>query len=442
MSYNPHTEGDRLKMLEQLGLKAVEELFQDIPESCRYPEVDIPDGLSEMEVKNRMKQLSDRNQSADDALWFLGGGIYRHYIPSVVDAVLSRGEFFTAYTPYQPEVSQGTLQALFEFQTMIGELYGMEVVNASHYDGAAAMAEAALMALRCKPGRKEIVLDEGIHPEYIQVMETYLADSAAVIRMGRADEASACFITANPSFTGQIRDLKALGEECHAAGALFIVHADPLASAFLERPGACGADIVTGEGQPLGIPMSYGGPGLGLFATTKKLIRKMPGRVVGCTQDAGGRAGCVLTFSAREQHIRREKATSNICSNQGLMALAAAVYLAALGKEGVAGTARLVYDKTAYAADALNSLEGYSVDRSHPCYREFVLNCPAPAEAVAHELQKEGIFPGLALSRFEASPYGADFKENQLLVCVTEMNSREEIDRLAKALAGYKGGSK
>lgn len=440
MSYIPHTEGDRLKMLEQIGLKTVEELFQDIPESCRYPELNIPDGLSEMEVKKRLKDLSDRNQSSDDALWFLGGGLYRHFVPSVVDAVLSRGEFFTAYTPYQPEVSQGTLQALFEFQTMIAELYGMEVVNASHYDGAAAMAEAALMALRCKSGRKEIVLDEGIHPEYIEVMETYLAGSDALMRTGRPDDKSACFITANPTFTGEIRDLKALAEECHGVGALFIVHADPLACGLLESPGVCGADIVTGEGQPLGISMSYGGPSLGLFATTKKLIRKMPGRVVGRTMDAGGRAGCVLTFSAREQHIRREKATSNICSNQGLMALAAAVYMAAMGKQGIRETARLIYDKTAYASQTLAELEGFSVDQSSSCFREFILSCPAPAADIADALQKQGIFPGLALSRFEASKYRSAYKENDLLVCVTEMNSKDEIDRLAKALTAAAKG--
>lgn len=435
MSYVPHTEGDRLKMLEQLGLKTVEELFQDIPEAKRYPELNIPDGLSEMEVKKRLKTLSDRNQSSDDGLWFLGGGLYRHFIPSVVDAVLSRGEFFTAYTPYQPEVSQGTLQALFEFQTMIAELYGMEVVNASHYDGAAAMAEAALMALRCKPGRKEIVLDEGIHPEYIEVMETYLAGTDAIMRAGSADEKSACFITANPSFHGEIRDLKALAEECHSQGALFIVHADPLSCGLLESPGSCGADIVTGEGQPLGISMSYGGPSLGLFASTKKLIRKMPGRVVGRTMDGAGRSGCVLTFSAREQHIRREKATSNICSNQGLLALAAAVYMAAMGKQGIRETARLIYDKTGYAVQTLDKLEGFSVGLDSSYFREFILHCPVPAADIAESLQSKGIFPGLVLSRFEPSEYRSDYDDKDLLVCVTEMNSKEEIDQLAEALA-------
>ena len=428
MSYNPHTQEDRQKMLDILGLSSVENLFTDIPEAFRYPELKIPQGLSEMEVKERLRTLADRNQNSETGLWFLGGGLYRHYRPSVVDAVLSRGEFFTAYTPYQPEVSQGTLQAVFEFQTMVAELYGMDVVNASHYDGAASMAEAALMALRCKPGRTTIYLDDNIHPEYKEVMKTYLSGTKALLKEGDPGEDAACFITAYPGFTGEIKDLKVTGSQAHDAGALFIVHADPLACGILESPGACGADIVTGEGQPLGIPMSYGGPTLGLFATTKKLIRKMPGRVVGQTTDSGGRSGCVLTFSAREQHIRREKATSNICSNQGLLALAAAVYMASLGKQGIRDTARLIYDKGAYAASVLEKLPGFKVKTQGPFFREFVLVCPRPAREIADELQKEGIFPGLALDRFEGFP------EKDLLVCVTEMNSKDDIDSLAAAL--------
>ena len=428
MSYIPHTDGDRQRMLEKLGLTSVRELFDVVPADYRYPDLDLSEGLSEMDVSAEMRRLAAKNRSATDSLWFLGGGIYRHFIPAVVDAVISRGEFLTAYTPYQPEVSQGTLQALFEFQSMVAEIYGMEVVNASHYDGATAMAEAALMALRSKRGRGTIVLDKGIHPEYREVLETYLEGSTAVISEGRPDRDSACFITANPSFTGELKDLKPLADEAHEAGALFIVHADPLACGLVEPPGACGADIVTGEGQPLGIPMSYGGPTLGLLATTKALIRKMPGRVVGQTLDEGGRTGCVLTFAAREQHIRREKATSNICSNQGLMALAAAVYMAALGKQGFRETARLIYDKTAYAASLLGGLEGFSLKDTGPFFREFVLKTPRPAAQLARELEEKGIFPGLPLSHFEG------FAADELLVCVTEMNSRDEIDRLAATL--------
>jgi len=428
MSYIPHTRDDRQKMLEVIGVSSVKDLFADIPSSHRYPPLNLPDGLSEMEVRSSLAHLAGKNKNSDEGLWFLGGGLYRHFIPSVVDAVLSRGEFFTAYTPYQPEVSQGTLQAVFEFQTMVAELYGMDVVNASHYDGAAAMAEGALMALRCLPSRKAVYLDEGIHPEYREVLETYLIGTDALIKEGMPGEDAACFITAYPCFTGEIKDLKILSQPVHDAGALFIVHADPLACGLLESPGACGADIVTGEGQPLGISMSYGGPTLGLFSTTKKLIRKMPGRVVGQTLDASGRAGCVLTFSAREQHIRREKATSNICSNQGLLALAAAVYMAAMGKQGIKETARLIYDKGAYGASVLGALKGFELKTKGPFFREFVLTCPRPAGEIAAELQKKGIFPGLPLNRFKGYP------ENELLVCITEMNSKAEIDSLASAL--------
>jgi len=426
MSYIPHTPEDRQAMLDALGIGSVEELFQGVPESFRYPELPLNEGLSEQEVHKTLRDLSGRNRPSE--LWFLGGGVYRHYIPSVVDTVLSRGEFLTAYTPYQPEVSQGTLQAVFEFQTMVAELYGMEVVNASHYDGAAAMAEAALMSLRCKPGRKKIVLDEGIHPEYREVLETYLAGSEGFTAGGEPDDQTACFITAFPSFTGELKDLKALGEKAHDAGALFVVHTDPLACGLFTPPGECGADIVTGEGQPLGIPMNYGGPGLGLFATTKKLIRKMPGRVVGQTSDTEGKAGCVLTFAAREQHIRREKATSNICTNQGLMALAAAVYMAAMGKQGIRETARLCYDKACYAAGQIASLEGFEAAGDAPFFREFVVRCPGDAAGLAERLTEKGIAAGLPLGRFYPD------RERDLLVCVTEMNSKEDIDRLVREL--------
>jgi glycine dehydrogenase subunit 1 len=415
-------------MMEFIGIDSLDELFQPIPETHRYPELSLRQGRSEQEVLKELRSMADKNTTAANTSWFLGGGVYRHYIPSLVDSILSRGEFFTAYTPYQPEVSQGTLQAIFEFQTMVAELYGMEVVNASHYDGATAMAEAALMALRSKGGRKKILLDEGIHPEYREVLETYLSGSDGYIGDGEVDSETACFITAFPSFTGELKDLKALGEKVHAEKALFIVHADPLACGLFTPPGECGADIVTGEGQPLGIAMNSGGPLLGLFATTKKLIRKMPGRVVGQTSDSSGKTGCVLTFSAREQHIRREKATSNICSNQGLMALAAAVYMAAMGKQGICDTARLCYDKTAYAASLINSLEGFSVDLTKKRFREIEVSCPVDADILADKLREKGIIAGLPLGSFDGA------KENILLVCVTEMNDKEEIDNLAKAM--------
>ncbi len=413
-------------MMEFLGIESLEELFEAVPGSHRFPEVALPDGMAEQDVLRELRRLSEKNTSSESTHWFLGGGVYRHYIPSVVDSIISRGEFFTAYTPYQPEVSQGTLQAIFEFQTMIAELYGMEVVNASHYDGATAMAEAALMAIRSSRGRKKILLDEGIHPEYREVLETYLSGSEGYIGEGEPDDETACFILAFPSFTGQLKDMKAIGEKVHAAGALYVVHADPLACGLFLSPGEAGADIVTGEGQPLGISMNAGGPLLGLFATTKKLIRKMPGRVIGKTSDTDGRNGCVLTFSAREQHIRREKATSNICSNQGLMALAAAVYMAAMGKQGIQDTAKLCYDKAVYAAGEINKLDGYSVDLSKPFFREFSVTCPMDADLIASRLKEKDIIPGL--------PLGSFGRENELLVCVTELNEKSEIDLLVQAL--------
>ena len=257
-------------MMEFLGIESLEELFDAVPASHRYPPVALPDGLAEQDVLKELRRLSEKNTTSESTHWFLGGGVYRHYIPSVVDSVISRGEFFTAYTPYQPEVSQGTLQAIFEFQTMIAELYGMEVVNASHYDGATAMAEAALMALRSVRGRKKILLDEGIHPEYKEVLETYLAGSEGFIGEGEPDEETACYILAFPSFTGELKDMKAMGEKVHAAGALYIVHADPLACGLFLSPGEAGADIVTGEGQPLGIPMNAGGAPAGTLRHHKK----------------------------------------------------------------------------------------------------------------------------------------------------------------------------
>ncbi len=413
-------------MMEFLGIQTLEELFEAVPASHRYPGVAIQDGMPEQAVLKELKRLSEKNTTAGSTHWFLGGGVYRHYIPSVVDSIISRGEFFTAYTPYQPEVSQGTLQAIFEFQTMISELYGMEVVNASHYDGATAMAEAALMAIRASRGRKKILLDEGVHPEYREVLETYLAGSEGYIGEGEADEETACYILAFPSFSGELKDMKAMGEKVHDAGALYVVHADPLACSLFLSPGEAGADIVTGEGQPLGIPMNAGGPLLGLFATTKKLIRKMPGRVIGKTSDTAGRAGCVLTFSAREQHIRREKATSNICSNQGLMALAAAVYMASMGRQGLRDTAKLCYDKAFYAAREISRIEGYSVDMTKPFFREFVVTCPEDADLIASRLREKEIIAGL--------PLGIFGQENKLLVCVTEMNEKSEIDLLVQAL--------
>ena len=384
-------------------------------------------GVSEQEVLKELTALAGKNTTAADAAWFLGGGVYNHYIPSVVNSIISRGEFFTAYTPYQPEVSQGSLQAIFEFQTMVAELYGMEVVNASHYDGATSMAEAALMALRCTRGRNKIILDDGIHPEYREVLETYLSGSEGYLGEGEPDDETACFICAFPTFRGELKDLDSLGKKVHAAGALFIVHADPLACGLFTPPRGVRRGYRYGEGQPLGIAMNSGGPLLGLFATTKKLIRKMPGRVVGKTSDSAGKSGCVLTFSAREQHIRRKKPpVIYVPIRASWLWPPRSIWLP--WKRGHPGYGPALLRQSCYAAEQINALDGYSVDLSKPFFREFVVACPADADILAEKLRGQGIVAGLPLGCFEGG------NEKELLVCVTEMNEKKEIDLLVKAL--------
>ena len=430
MSFIPNMNKDRQIMLDKIGISSVDELFKDIPEDKRYPEIDMPPALSEPEILLELSKMSTKNASAECYDWFLGGGIYNHFVPSVISALISRGEFLTAYTPYQPEVSQGTLEAIFEYQTMISELTGMEVVNASHYDGATALAEAAIMSVRSTRKRDKVVIAPGLHPEYMEVIETYFQGLDIELSTGDIDEKTAGYIVQSPSFTGEIVDLKAEAEKAHEKGALFIVHTDPIALGVIESPGACGADIVTAEGQSLGVGMNFGGPCLGIFATTAKHIRKMPGRIIGETVDLGGSKGCVLTFAAREQHIRREKATSNICSNQGLAALSAAIYLASVGKSGFKKVAELCWHKAHYAADEINKLDGFSIKTKGHFFKEFLVETPAPAEEIVLKLKEKYIMAGLPLSRFK------DGNKNELLICVTEVNSKDQIDRLVSALKG------
>lgn len=444
MSYIPNTDVDRARMLEAIGLTSIEELFADIPEEVRFPPLDLPAPLSEMEVARLLGELAERNADLDHHACFLGAGAYRHFVPAVVDHILGRGEFYTCYTPYQPEVSQGTLTAIFEYQTLVCQLTGMEVANASMYDGASALAEAALMA--CRVTRREgIVASEAIHPEYRQVLRTYTQGIGLEIRSagyvkdapwGRTDlaqlrdltdEETACVIVQYPNFFGVIEDLAAVGEIAHERGALFVVCADPIALGLLRPPGDCGADIVVGEGQALGSPPSFGGPYLGLFATRMKYVRQMPGRVVGRTRDTQGRRGFVLTLQTREQHIRREKATSNICTNEALMALAATVYLAAMGKGGLRRAAELCYHKAHHAAARIAELPGFEV-LSEPFFKEFVVRMPRPPAEVNAQLLERRIIGGYDLGR--AYPELA----NSMLLCVTEMNTREEIDALVTAL--------
>jgi glycine dehydrogenase subunit 1 len=439
----PHTDADREAMLKTIGISSLEDLFEDVPAKNRFPKLDLPPALTEMEAAAELRMISEANETVGELISFLGAGAYNHYVPAAVDMLLRRGEFYTAYTPYQPEVSQGTLRAIFDYQSLIASLTGMEVCNASHYDGATAVAEAVSMAQANFRGkRKRVVLSPGLHPQYLQTVRTYNPDSEielvgddsgletgpeALIPL--IDENTALVMVQYPDFFGRLYDFGALAEAAHQKGALFAVSANPLALGMLKPPGEFGADIVTGEGQPLGIPLSYGGPYLGLFATKEKYVRKMAGRLVGETVDNRGQRAYVLTLTAREQHIRREKATSNICTNQGLIALAATIYLSLLGKHGLRQVAELCYHKAHYAAEQIISLDGFELWSDKPFFHEFVVKCPLPVAEINEHLLDHGILGGYDL--------GEEFPdlENHMLVAVTEMNDKEDIDLLVETLA-------
>jgi glycine dehydrogenase subunit 1 len=443
MSYVPHTDADRAAMLAAVGVERVEDLFHDVPAAFRFPELSLPEPMSEMEIMAELQAMSEENLDTGHFTSFLGAGAYQHYVPRIVDHVISRSEFYTAYTPYQPEISQGTLQSIFEYQSMICALTGMEVANASHYDGATSTAEAVIMALNVGRGkRKRVILSPWVHPEYRAVVRTYTQgtdlelvgdDLSAPTGQGLAallDGNTACLVVQSPNFLGQLEDLAGLADTVHAAGALLVVVTDPISLGLLRPPGEVGADIVVGEGQALGNGLNFGGPYLGFFACREKDVRKMAGRLVGQTVDAEGKRGFVLTLSTREQHIRREKATSNICTNEALCALATAVHLAALGKTGLCKLAELCYHKAHYAASRIGGLDGYQVMAEKPFFKEFVVRCPAPVKAINDYLLDEwGIIGGYDLGR----DYPA--LENHMLICVTEVISREEIDTLVEALA-------
>ncbi|MEP7292330.1 MAG: aminomethyl-transferring glycine dehydrogenase subunit GcvPA [Chloroflexota bacterium] len=440
MSYIPHTDIERQQMLSAIGVPTIEDLFEAVPSKYRFPKLDLPEPMSEMEVAGELRALSEANDNAQDFAIFRGAGAYHHYTPSAVNHLILRGEFLTAYTPYQPEVSQGTLQAIFEFQTMIAQLTGMDGANASHYDGATSLAESVTVAMEAsRHKRSKIILSPYIHPHYRAVTRTYHQGKELQIvgDEGEAqisdlvellDENTAMLAVAYPNFLGQIEDFKGLAEKVHAAGALLVFVANPLALALFKSPGELGADIVVGEGQPLGIPLGYGGPYVGFFATKMAQIRRIAGRVVGETLDQDGKKAYVMTLRPREQDIRREKATSNICTNQGLMALAATIYMELLGKTGLRQVTELCYHKAHYAADQIEALGGYTVDRSKPFFNEFVVKCPVPVKEINAALLLEGIIGGYDL--------GQDYPElkDHMLVCVTEINTKEEIDVLADVL--------
>jgi glycine dehydrogenase subunit 1 len=439
--YIPHTEQDRATMLEAIGIDSLDALFEAVPEAHRFPTLDLPEARSELEIIRELTAVSNFNAAANEFALFLGAGAYHHFSPSIINHLLLRGEFLTAYTPYQPEVSQGTLQAIFEFQSMIAQLTGMEAANASHYDGATSLAEAVTMAYEVHRGKRtKIVLSPKINPQYLAVVQTYhqhrnvklvgyKGNATIPDLVDMVDDQTAMVVVQYPDFLGQVKDFKALAAACKSHGALFCVVADPIACALFKSPGELGADIVVGEGQSLGIPLSFGGPYLGFFATKNEYVRKIAGRVVGETLDKEGRRAYVMTLRPREQDIRREKATSNICTNQGLMALAACIYMAVMGKNGMRKVAELCWHKSHYAADEIDKLKGYSVIREEIFFKEFVVRCPKPIEEINETLVHEyGIVGGYDL--------GKDYpgRERDMLICVTEMNAREEIDMLVNAL--------
>ena len=442
MRYIPNSPEEREEMLATVGLKSAEELFRSIPADIHLNRpLKITDPLAESEVIAEMEAMATKNTGATKPS-FLGGGVYSHYSPTIVDHLIQRSEFFTSYTPYQPEISQGTLQYIFEFQTLICQLTGMEVANASMYDGSTAMAEAYLMAQRVTR-RDKIVVARGVHSEYRAVARTYAQHGDTEIveigvdeKTGRVtglealDDKTAALVVQSPNFFGCIEDLNSLADAAHAVGALFVVVVtEAISFGLLKSPGSCGADIVVGEGQSFGIPMSFGGPHVGLFATQEKFVRQMPGRLAGVAYDKEGRRGFVLTLSTREQHIRREKATSNICTNQGLIALAATIYMEAMGKKGLQEVAVQNAQKAAYAAKQIAAVDGYSLRFSSPHFNEFVVRGPRPATEVLEALRSEsGVLGGIPLSKYYSG------HDNDFLVCATEMNTKDQIDRLVSGL--------
>ncbi|WP_206885609.1 aminomethyl-transferring glycine dehydrogenase subunit GcvPA [Alicyclobacillus mali (ex Roth et al. 2021)] len=440
--YLPHTDEDRAEMLRALGLERIEELFVDIPPSLRLNSaLDLPKPMPELELGKHMEGLSRKNRHLGQLVSFLGAGAYEHYQPSVVDAIISRSEFYTSYTPYQPEMSQGLLQAIFEYQTMIAELTGTDIANASMYDGVTALAEAALVA--CQHTRREkIVVSGTLHPEARRVLQTYangqairmievrhdggLVDTASLA--ASVDEETACICIQYPNFFGGIEDVREIAELAHARGALLVVQTYPIALGLLEAPGAMGADIVVAEGQPLGISLSYGGPYLGVMAVKEPLMRRIPGRLVGETTDAQGRRGVVLTLQAREQHIRREKATSNICTNQSLCAIAATVFLAYMGKEGLQELARQNYHKAHYFRARLLEVPGVEPLFDAPFFNEFTVRLSRPTADVQRDMLDRGYLFGYDLGKDDASLEGG------VLVAVTEVRTRGDMDEAVAAI--------
>ena len=444
MRYHPLTPDDRLAMIERIGVTSVDALFKDVPVSAVVPlsSFDLPDGQGELEVERELSRLAAKNAAAGSGPFFCGAGAYRHHVPASVDHLIQRSEFLTSYTPYQPEIAQGTLQYMFEFQTQVALLTGMEVANASLYDGSTATAEAVLMAQRITR-RPKAILSGGLHPHYSETVETMATLSGQVVRTtatpGKADDViamiddqTACVVVQSPDVFGLIRDLKPIAAAAHAKGALLIAVVTEIVSlGLLESPGAQGADIVAAEGRSIGNGLNFGGPYVGLFATREKFLRQMPGRLTGETVDAMGKRGYVLTLSTREQHIRREKATSNICTNSGLCCLAFTIHLSLLGEEGLTRLARLNHAKASALADKLCTVRG--VELVTPSFfNEFTLRLPGRADAVVESLAKKGILAGVPVSRL--LPHNSHARD-LLIVAATETVTDEDCESFVHALA-------
>ena len=431
--YIPNTTDEQAEMLAALGIVSIDQLFIDIPDEYRNPTLELPAPLSELEIQRELGGMAAKNRPLGSGPSFLGAGSYDHFIPSIIKPLITRGEFITAYTPYQAEASQGTLQVIYEFQTLICNLYGMEVANAGMYDGATSLAEAVLMACRVAK-REKVALVDTVSPAYSAVIHTYCqSQDIAVETVSPSnvvlDDETACLVLQYPNYFGNIEDMQNLIDVAHAQGALAVGSTDPTAMGMFQTPGHYGADIVTGDGQPLGIPSSFGGPFVGLFATKQEYIRQMPSRLSGRTVDKNGKTGYVLTLQTREQHIRRERATSNICTNEALYALASTIYLAAMGKQGLRQVAELCYHKAHYAAAKIGELPGYSLPIDGPFFQEFVVQCPSAPADINKKLMEQNILGGLDVS--ERVPNG-------MLLCVTEMSSRDDINALVAALSEFK----
>ncbi len=445
MTFNPHTSEDRAEMMAAIGIDSVESLFDAIPADVRFPSLDLPPTLTEMEAAVRMQELAEKNVVPGHGKTFLGAGSYSHFVPATVGQILARGEFYTAYTPYQPEVAQGTMQVIYEFQSMVAALFDMDVANASMYDGATALAEGALITISKTKKKSKIVVSGTVSPAYRNVLRTYtvglpvelvelpvpasgFVQYAEDFRPYLSDDL-ACIVIQYPNFFGGIEDVKAVADLAHDAGAKLVVSTSPVPLALLTPPGSLGADVVTAEGQSLGVAQSFGGPYVGLMATRQEFVRQMPGRLAGITTDSEGKRGFVLALQTREQHIRREKATSNICTNQGLMATAATVYMSTMGPEGFREVSTRSYQNAHYLASELEKLEGFSLPLDAQFFHEFVVSCPSPVADINKKLASAGYLGGFDLGTIDPS------LANLMLVCTTELQNKATIDEFVSLLA-------